>query len=566
MLDAPPLADAPADGGTARHRAGVVPFPDEDVARYRAAGLWGTATLAQEFRAVADAHPDRPALITATGTLTFAALDEATDRIAHGLGQLGLRPGDPVVFQVTNRAETVLAWYAVLKAGAVPVCSLAFHRGHEISQITRQVGAVAHLVEAGTGSFDLVAFGREQAAGHPTLRLLLTIGAPSPGDGAVAVETLGAGVDPATARAWVEQVQAGIDPDDVAVFQLSGGTTGVPKVIPRLHAEYWYNAQAYAAEWGWDTSSRVAHLIPIIHNAGVVCGLHAPHSVGACLVLTTADLDQALPLMAAAGATDVLFGHGHFGAVDHPAFPDASAALRTVVLSGTKVPTALFETFERAGLWTGQLFGMGEGMFLTTSPGTSRRVRNHTVGTPLSPLDEVRILQPTSEEQVPAGEVGELATRGPYTIRGYFSAPEHNSRAFTGDGFYRTGDLASVTDVDGVQAVSIEGRIKDVINRGGEKVNAEEVELLLLQHPAVAAAAVVAMPDPRLGERACAYLVATGDPVDLEDVRRHLDGLGVAKFKWPERLEWVTELPKTLVGKLDKKRLREDITARLRAE
>ena len=449
-----------------------------------------------------------------------------------------------------------------LKAGLVPVCALAFHRAHEISQISRLVGAVGHLVEAGTRGFDLVAFGREQASGHPTLRHLVAIGAPDDAD-VPRLEDLGRGGDPAAARAWVDEIQARIDPDDVAVFQLSGGTTGVPKVIPRLHAEYWYNATAYARAWNWDETSRVAHLIPIIHNAGIICALHAAHSVGGCLVLATPDLDQALPLMAKAGTTDVLVGHGHYGVIDHPAFRDVVPTLRTVVLSGAKVSPELFGRCEDLGLWTGQLFGMGEGLCCVTFPGAPRRARNETVGTPLSPLDEIRILEPGSETPVPDGDVGELCARGPYTLRGYFDAPEHNARAFTTDGFYRTGDLARLVAIDGIRYVSIEGRIKDVINRGGEKVNAEEVELLLLRHPAIAAAAVVAMPDPRLGERACAYLVARTAPLTLPEVRAHLEALGVAKFKWPERLEWVDELPKTSVGKLDKKRLREDIARRL---
>jgi 2,3-dihydroxybenzoate-AMP ligase len=542
----------------------VTGFPADAVREYRAAGLWGSATIVQEFQQVAAAQPRREAVVTEDGTLTYAELDARTDLIAHGLGDLGLRAGDPVVFQVTNRLESVLAWYAVLKAGLVPVCALAFHRAHEISQISRLVGAVGHLVEAGTRTFDLVAFGRQQAEGHPTLRHLVAIGAPEDAD-VPRLEDLGAGTDPATARAWVDEIQAGIDPDDVAVFQLSGGTTGVPKVIPRLHAEYWYNAVAYAGAWGWDSTSRVAHLIPIIHNAGIVCGLHGPHSVGGCLVLAPPDLDQALPLMAKAGATDVLFGHGHYGVVEHPAFPDVVPTLRTVVLSGAKVSPELFARFEDLGLWTGQLFGMGEGLFCVTFPGAPRTARNETVGIPMSPLDEIAILQPDSETPVPAGEVGELCARGPYTIRGYFDAPEHNARAFTSDGFYRTGDLGCLVEIEGVRYLSIEGRIKDVINRGGEKVNAEEVEQLLLRHPAIAAAAVVAMPDPRLGERACAYLVARGAPPTLPEIRAHFDALGVAKFKWPERLEWVDELPKTLVGKLDKKRLREDIARRLQA-
>jgi 2,3-dihydroxybenzoate-AMP ligase len=175
----------------------------------------------------------------------------------------------------------------------------------------------------------------------------------------------------------------------------------------------------------------------------------------------------------------------------------------------------------------------------------------------LSELDEFRILEPGTELEVPDGTTGELCCRGPYTIPGYLDSPEHNAVAFTSDGFYRTGDLASVLTFDGRRYLSIDGRIKDVISRGGEKVNAEEVEGLLLRHPAIAEAAVVAMPDARLGERACAFVVARNAPVTLDDVREHLAGLGVAKFKWPERLEWVSELPRSNVGKINKRLLRD---------
>ena len=541
----------------------LVPHPPSDVRRYRDAGLWGTATIATEFHRIALLHPDRDAVVTTAGRLTFRELDERTDLVAAGLAGLGLRPGDPVLFQVTNRIESVVAWYAVLKAGLVPVATLAAHRGHEIGGISRRVGAVAHLVEAGLRGFDLVGFAREQQRDHPTLRHVLVIGDDARG---VGLDSLGAGIDPRGARALVETIQAGIDPDAVAVHQLSGGTTGVPKVIPRLHAEYWYNAVEYARSWGWTERTRVAHLIPIIHNAGVVCAVHAPHSVGACLVLATPDLDEALPLMAREAATHVLLGHGHYRAADHPDFDAAVKAVTQVVLSGAKVPPALFDGIEARGLWSGQLFGMGEGLFLTTRPGTSRLARATTVGTPLSPLDEIRILEPGTETEVASGAVGELVCRGPYTLRGYYDAPEHNARAFTRDGSYRTGDLAALVEIEGEHHVRIEGRIKDLINRGGEKINAEEVELLLLRHPRVTAAAVVAMPDPRLGERTCAFVVVDGPELTLPEVQEHFAALDVAKFKWPERVEHLTEIPRTLVGKLDKKRLAAEIADILDAE
>ncbi|GAA2857145.1 (2,3-dihydroxybenzoyl)adenylate synthase [Pseudonocardia halophobica] len=541
-------------------QAPLVPYPEADVRAYREAGLWGTAPIATEFHRVALAHPDREAVVALDGRLTYRALDERTDRLAAGLAGLGLRPGDPVLFQVTNRLDAVVAWYGVLKAGLVPVATLAAHRGHEIGEISRRVGAVAHLVEAGTRGFDLVGFAEEQRAGHPTLRHVLVVGDDPRG---VALSTLGADVDGESARALVERVQADLEPDAVAAFQLSGGTTGVPKVIPRLHAEYWYNAVEYARSWGWTADTRVAHLIPIIHNAGIVCAVHGPHSVGACLVLGTPDLDESLPLMAPEGATHVLLGHGHYRAAEHPDFPAAVAAVTQVVLSGSKVPPALFDGLEDRGLWSGQLFGMGEGLFLTTRPGAPREARATTVGTPLSAHDEVRILEPGTEDEVPPGEVGELCCRGPYTLRGYFDAPEHNARAFTSDGFYRTGDLAALVEIEGQRHVSIEGRIKDLINRGGEKINAEEVELLLLRHPRITGAAVVAMPDPRLGERTCAYVVVEGPDLTLPEVQEHFAGLGVAKFKWPERIEHLAEIPRTLVGKTDKKALAADIASKV---
>ena len=554
---------------TSRWGDRLVRYPPDLARRYRRSGLWGTRTIADELHAVATAYPQREAVVALDGRMTYRELDESTDVLAAGLAGLGLVPGDPVLFQVTNRLGAILAWYGVLKAGLVPVCALAAHRGHEIGEISRRTGAVAHLVEAGTRGFDLVGFAAEQRRDHPTLRHTLVLGAT--GDtardtGEVAIESLGAGADPRAARTIVEDIQRGIDPDDVAVFQLSGGTTGVPKVIPRLHAEYWYNAAAYARSWGWSPDTRVAHLIPVIHNAGIVCAVHGPHSAGGCLVLGPPDLAGSLPLMAREGATHVLLGHGHFQAVAEAAFDAATASVTQVVLSGTKVPPALFDELEQRGLWSGQLFGMGEGLFLTTRPGTPREARASTVGTPLSPLDEIRILEPGSATELPDGQVGELCCRGPYTVRGYFDAAAHNTRAFTADGFYRTGDLASVREIDGQRYVSIEGRIKDVINRGGEKVNAAEVELLLLRHPRITGAAAVAMPDPRLGERTCAYIVVHGEPLTMADIREHFTQLQVAKFKWPERVEHLTEMPRTLVGKMDKKLLQADIAAKLATE
>jgi 2,3-dihydroxybenzoate-AMP ligase len=546
----------------------VVPYPPERVARYLSSGAWSAVPLAGRFRAVAEAHGPRPAVADRDGAITYAELDRRTDQVAAAFIERGLRPGDPILLQVGNGITGVVAWYAVLKAGAVPVATLAGHRAHEIGHIASAVGAVGHIVDdSRPDRFDMVAFAREQAALSTTLRHLFTVGGGHDhGDAGVErIETLGAGIGPEDARRAVETAQAGIRPEDVAVHQLSGGTTGVPKVIPRLHGEYWNNAHAWALALGRTESSVVCHAGPFVHNAGITCGLHSAHSVGGCIVLPAPDRALALRMMRDHRVDDTIFGHGMFGWIMSEEYAGAAEHLRTVVLSGAKVPDEVFSRVERFGARVAQTFGMGEGMFTLTPLDAPRELRATTVGPPLTPEDEVRILEPGSERELPDGEVGEMACRGWYTVRGYFASPEHNARAFTTDGFYRTGDLARVQVDGGLRYLSIEGRIKDLINRGGEKVNAEEIEQLLHRHPSISDAAVVAMPDAVLGERACAYLVTTDPALGVPELQVHLDRLGVAKYKWPERVEIIDALPRTQVGKIDKKALRDDVAAKLGA-
>ncbi|MFB7719084.1 (2,3-dihydroxybenzoyl)adenylate synthase [Nocardia sp. NPDC056100] len=540
----------------------LVGYPADRAAHYRASGAWSDAPTGRRLREVAERHPDRPAVISADGRLSYAELDRRTDQLAAGLVRLGLRQHDPVLLQLTNRLDTVVAWYGVIKAGLVPVATLAAHRMHEISYISAKVGATVHIVEAGTPKFDLVEFALEHARGQSQIRQIITVGADSPAAETVRLEDIGVDIDAATARQVVLDLEDLIDPQDVVAFQLSGGTTGVPKVIPRIHAEYWNNGLLYAQRLGWDEDTRVAHLIPLVHNAGISCAVHAAHAVGGCLVVATPDPETAFELMARTETTDVLLGHGLYRAVFDERFVPARKHLRRVILSGAKVPPSLFDHVQADGALAGQLFGMSEGLFTVTPWDAPESARLATVGTVISPEDEIRLLDPGTETPVPHGEVGELCCRGPYTIPGYFDAAEHNAGAFTSDGFYRSGDLAMMVRLHGEDYLSIEGRIKDVINRGGEKINAEEVETLLLRHPGITEAAVVAMPDPRLGERGCAYLVsATGIPLSMSEIQRHLGDLGVAKYKWPEHLEWVEALPRSNVGKVDKKWLRNSVAA-----
>jgi 2,3-dihydroxybenzoate-AMP ligase len=252
----------------------------------------------------------------------------------------------------------------------------------------------------------------------------------------------------------------------------------------------------------------------------------------------------------------------------HARQTDLSSVARFVI-GGQRPSVDLIERLERElGIRALQMFGMAEGMFLYTPPDAPEHARLHTVGTPVSPADEVRVLDVAGEDEVPDGTIGELACRGPYTIPGYYRAAQHNAATFTEDGFYRTGDLVTRHVLDGRAYYAIDGRIKDVINRGAEKIHAEEVEELLVRHPDVRNAALVAMPDPVLGERICAYLVLADDAATptVASTSAFLLDQGLAKFKLPERIEVVAAFPLTNVGKVSKKDLRADVHKKIEME
>lgn len=527
----------------------------------------GERTIAQEFWRIADSRPEGLALVTPQEELTFAELDRRSDHVAAGLHELGLRPGERVLMQFTNSGWAVIAWYALLKAGLVPVATLAQHREHELFEIARQCEPAAHLIEAEFRGQDLVALARATAAQTPSLRLLLTVGSQRPPDGAVAIETLEArGGDP---RTGLERVQASLSADDLACLQLSGGTTSVPKLIPRRQAEYWLNARLYAEGMQVRAGDCVPHLLPVIHNAGIVCGLHAAHSKGAAFGTCSPTLEAFTRLAQRTRATHLMIAPPIYEMIAASSeLRGALQTLRVIIWVLGPLPRDVIAEWERDGRVVGQMFGQSEGLCMITPLDAPAEIRHATVGKPLCELDEVRILEPGSEREVADGELGELGCRGPYTIQGYWRAPERNRRAFTSDGFYRTGDIVRRVNAPGGPYYALEDRIKDLINRGGEKVNAAEVEGLLLEHPAIAEVALVAMPDRRLGEKACAFVVpATGaEPPTKADLQVFLDRRGVAKFKWPERVEVRPSLPRTNVQKVDKVRLRAEIAKLVEAQ
>jgi 2,3-dihydroxybenzoate-AMP ligase len=550
----------------------VASYDEASVLAYRAAGLWTGRSLPEGLLAAARRHGATGTLVTADGTWTFGELADEAQRLAAGLVGSGvLHPGEPVMFQMGNVAETVIAYLGCLLAAAQPVCTLPMHGPREIGLLARHVGARTLIMQDDYGSGQLRGQAEQLLAEGGITAVVVCRGEPlrdTPGYADL--------VEAGRAAPAAPLPYLGIDPRQTpalpAVFQLSGGTTGLPKVAARGHEEYAYNARVWADALGMNAGTRVLYPLPLMHNAGISLALHPVLFTGGTLVLapsadagTLLDLiaehrPQLLPLVPPAVAVRLL---------ESPGAQQADlSCVQDFIVGGQRLPVEIAERLrDELGLGVRQMFGMAEGMFFLTPAGASEAVRHHMVGAPVSAWDEVRILDPASEEEVADGVVGEFAARGPYTIRGYYRAPAHNRASFTSDGFYRTGDLARRHVTAEGTFYSIDGRIKDVINRGAEKIFAEEVEEIILRHPEVVTAALVAMPDQVLGERACAYLVLEdgAEPLTVETLGRHLLGHGLAKYKLPERVEIVTALPLTNVGKVAKNKLREDVAAKLAA-
>lgn len=545
-------------------------WPEADAARYRAEGYWAGMPLGTLLRQAADRAPGAPALADpAAGIrLTHGELASRADAAAGRLLRLGLAPGSRIVVQLPNGWEFVVLTLACLRAGIIPVMALPAHRRAELGHLAVHAEAAAIAVPDRLREFD------HQAMAHE-LRPEVTAATGAPWHVLVAGSDIAPGstdlravcapaADPAADRARLDALPPASR--DVAVFLLSGGTTGLPKLIPRTHDDYAYNARASARVAGLDAGTRYLVSLPAGHNFPLACPgiLGTLLAGGQVIMLPSPEPARAFAAIAAEGVTHTAVVPAVAGRWLERAAAAGNgqlASLRVLQVGGARIADELARQVEPVlGARLQQVFGMAEGLLNYTRLDDPDEVICTTQGRPLSPADEVRIVD-ENDADVPAGEPGLLLTRGPYTPRGYYRAPEHNARSFTAGGWYRSGDICRRTPEGNL---IVEGRDKDMINRGGEKVSAEEVENLVYRLPAVGQVAAVSMPDPVLGERVCLYVVTRpGAELTLEEIRRSMEDAGVARFKLPEHLVLTGSLPATKVGKIDKKALRADIARRL---
>lgn len=546
---------------------GFVPYPAEFVKRYREKGLWADKTIGEELDASVARHADRKALACNGVSVTYRELGERATRLALHFIERGLRPYDRVILQLPNEPEFAYALYGLMKIGVIPIMSLPAHRDAEIGFFAQFTKARGHLMPSRFKDFSHQAMSREVRKKCPAMEFQFVSGGPVE-EGFISLAALLD--DPIEQRVSPHTLAAyRPDPLEPALFQLSGGTTGVPKIIPRTHNDYSLNFKEVAKICGVTEDSVTGIAIPVNHNFALSCpGLFGTLYAGAKAVLIPFPRTETV-LEAIQKERVTLMPTPPALLIRWMEFPDLAkydlSSLRHVIAGGARLNAEVAKKIKPVlGCDYFQNLGMAEGMGFWTKIGESEELLLNTQGAPMFDEDEVRVVD-EAEKDVPYGNPGELLVRGPITIRGYYNSPEYNQKAFTADGFYRTGDVVRMYKG---RYLSVEGRIKDTINRGAEKISAEEVENHILAHPKVENCAFVSMPDRVLGEKGCAFVLTKGgQDLTLEDLSRFLkDERNISVFKLPERLELVTSFPMTNVGKIDKKELRRIIAEKLQAE
>jgi non-ribosomal peptide synthetase component E (peptide arylation enzyme) len=546
----------PIDGVT-YHTAG-------ETEAYRRSGSWIWSTLGEMLRDAARERPNATYIAGDDGSLTFSEIDVLSESLAASLLEIGLKVGDRAIFQLGSVKEIVVALFGCFKASVIPVCTLPQYREIEIGQLTELSGAKAYFVQGDfSPAFDLVAFARRMVKEHRSLTTLV-VARGQANAGEYDLAELTARHSRPDARAKTRDADP--LPGDVVLFQLSGGSTGVPKIIPRMHAEYLGSANSWSERHSLGPNDVSLWALPLIHNAGMLLMLIPSLISRRKLVIQSKfDLDAFLRAIEKHRVTYT----GSIGPIapriiECPNIEayDLSTVRRLFTISRAEAVQ------RKTGIECHHIYGITEGMLMSTRVGDCAEARFGTLGWPTGIDDEACVLKVGGEQPTAPGEPGELCFRGAHTLRAYFNAPAITAESFTSNGFFRTGDLVRTVRIGDRDHYIFEGRLKDNINRGGEKFGAEEVENIIVRHPSVNDVRVVAMPDPFFGEKACAFIIPKpGESVpSVAALGEFLQRQGLAKFKLPERVEAIAEFPVTRVGKVDKQALRRMISDTLARE
>jgi 2,3-dihydroxybenzoate-AMP ligase len=537
---------------------GCVPWPEEFARRYIEAGLWEGITLPEMIERTAHKNPRKTAIVYGDTRISYEELIRSAKRLAIDLSRLGLQPHDRAVVQLPNCPEFVSLYLALNYIGVIPVMALRAHRHAEIRHFVRASGAVVYFIPDLIGSFDYRLMAAEMAAEFSSLTHVIVLG--EAGSDQIPFTSL------TSTLPLDDSLLASLRPDpaDVSTMLLSGGTTSMSKLIPRTHNDYVFNARVCAQVAGFSTDTVFLAMLPLGHNYNLACpGLLGAFYAGGTLIIakstdpgevfTTVARERVTVMAAVVPLITNWLNHTVAEQFD-------TSSLQVVQNGGARLAPELRARLRNEfGCTPQEIYGTAEGLINMTRLSDGDDLLLESSGAPVSEFDEITVLDDAGDA-VPDGEAGELVTRGPYTIRGYYNAEAINSEAFTADGFYRMGDIVRKRG----RYVYTEGRRKDLINRGGEKISCDEVENLIFGLDQVRQVSVVAMADPVFGEKACACVVLhPGTELTFEQLIAHLRAQQIAAFKLPERLEVMTSFPVSPVGKILKRELREIIAQRI---
>jgi len=530
---------------------------DALIAENTASGIWRNLTLADQLDNVLAKNPDKVLFIEGGRNVTAAEMARQARALASALQRRGLVAGDVVSFELLNWPETVAIDLACAMLGLVCNPIIPIYRDAEVTYILRDAGTRAFFIPTTFRNFDYAEMVARHRAELPGLEHVITVRGQA--DGAETFEDLLAEGNPDGF------VRPEVDPNAVKLIMYTSGTTGRPKGVLHSHNTIDTEIQAISKFLSLDDSDVILMPSPVSHITGYLYGIQMPFTLNAPAVF--------METWNAAGAADLIDKHGVTFTIAATVFLQELTdfarrnerrlpSLRYFPSGGAPVPPEVIHNAHKAfaRCVCSRVYGSTEAPTVTL--GVNSREEEHLGATTEGYIvgHEVKIVDPATGEEVGTGVEGEILTRGPEMCLGY-AADDHNAEAFEPDGYFHTGDLAMMT---GDGAMVITGRSKDLIIRGGENISPREVEDALHEHPAIHEAAVVAMPHERMGETGCAYVVLEdGATLNFEEMVAFLGGTGMAKQKYPERLEIIDEFPRTAAGKIRKNVLRDRIAAAL---
>ncbi|MGE4336563.1 MAG: (2,3-dihydroxybenzoyl)adenylate synthase [Pigmentiphaga sp.] len=533
-------------------------WPEERAEHYRAAGYWSGETFGAMLRERARRHGERLAVVGGETRWTYAELDARADAIARGLLERGLKPGDRAVVHLPNIPEFVSVIFGLFRAGILPLYALPAHRITEVEHFAATGGARAYIAADVHDGYDYRDLAAELRRRVPQVEQVVIAGTVREHDPYLALAAL----EEEGAASTIETVEP--KASEVAFLQISGGSTGLSKLIPRTHDAYIYTLRESNRICGMTADSVFLGALPIAHNFPMSSpGFMGAIYAGARVVLSPSPSPEAgFPLIEREGVTmtslvpPLLLVWMEAA----PASRWRLDSLKVIQVGGAKLISEVARRVRPTlGVTLQQVFGMAEGLVNYTRLDDPDDIIINTQGRPISPDDEVLIVDDHGNP-VPDGAPGHLLTRGPYTILGYYNNDAANARSFTDDGYYRTGDIVCRLPGGYLQ---VQGRANDHINRAGEKISAEEIEDHLLAHPQVFDAAVVSIPDEYLGERSCAFIIPRGEKPRAVAIKQWIRSRGLADFKVPDQVVFVERFSETAAGKISRKELRAALRAQL---